>query len=106
MWRPTKFTWGYIRTGYRIVNVPNQSYFWNLNLPVFTVGNFAQQQLWGGSAVTKSDSESIFQQQFSEYHGDDGYHAAIQYILTAAQSLGSQDYYKKSPVMILGLAGV
>ena len=33
--------------------------------------------------------------------------AAIQYILTAvAQSLGSQDYCKKSRVTILGLAGV
>ena len=32
--------------------------------------------------------------------------AAIQYILTAAQSLGSQDYYKKSEMTILGLAGV
>ena len=32
--------------------------------------------------------------------------AAIQYILTAARSLGSQDYYKKSRMMILGLAGV
>ena len=32
--------------------------------------------------------------------------AAIQYILTAAQSLGSQDYYKKSQMTILGLAGV
>ena len=32
--------------------------------------------------------------------------AAIQYILTAAQSLGSQVYYKKSRRMILGLAGV
>ena len=31
---------------------------------------------------------------------------AIQYILTAAQPLGSQDYYKKSQMMILGLAGV
>ena len=31
---------------------------------------------------------------------------AIQYILTAAQSLGSQDYYKKSRMTILGLAGV
>ena len=29
--------------------------------------------------------------------------AAIQYILTAAQSLGSQDYYKKSRMTILGL---
>ena len=32
--------------------------------------------------------------------------AAIQYILTAAQSLGSQDYYKKSRMTILGLAAV
>ena len=32
--------------------------------------------------------------------------AAIQYILTAAQSLGSQVYYKNSIMTILGLAGV
>ena len=32
--------------------------------------------------------------------------AAFQYILTASQSLGSQDYYKRSRMMILGLAGV
>ena len=32
--------------------------------------------------------------------------AAIQYILTAAQSLGSQDYYKKSRMTMLGFAGV
>ena len=32
--------------------------------------------------------------------------AAIQYILTAAQLLGSQVYYKKSLMSILGLAGV
>ena len=32
--------------------------------------------------------------------------AAIQYILTVAQSLGSQVYYKKSRMMILGLADV
>ena len=32
--------------------------------------------------------------------------AAIQYILTTAQSLGSQVYYKKSRMTILGLAGV
>ena len=32
--------------------------------------------------------------------------AAIQYILTAAQSLCSQAYYKKSRMMIVGLAGV
>ena len=32
--------------------------------------------------------------------------AAILYILTAAQSLGSQVYYKKYRMTILGLAGV
>ena len=32
--------------------------------------------------------------------------AAIQCILTAAQSLGFQDYFKKSRMTILGLAGV
>ena len=32
--------------------------------------------------------------------------AAIQYILTGAQSLGSQIYYKKSQMTTLGLAGV
>ena len=32
--------------------------------------------------------------------------AAIQHILTAAQSLGSQIYYKKSRMTILGLTGV
>ena len=32
--------------------------------------------------------------------------AAIQYILTAAQSLGSQDYYKNSRMTILGLVVV
>ena len=49
--------------------------------------------------VTRSDSESIFQQQFGEYHGYDGCYSVYygsQYILTPAQSLGSQLYYKKS----------
>ena len=32
--------------------------------------------------------------------------AAIQYILTAAQSLDSQVYYKRSRMTILGLTGV
>ena len=32
--------------------------------------------------------------------------AVIQYLLTSAQSFGSQDYYKKSLMTILGLAGV
>ena len=32
--------------------------------------------------------------------------AVIQYILTSAQTFGSQDYYDKSLMTILGLAGV
>ena len=32
--------------------------------------------------------------------------AAVEYILTAAQSLGSQDYCRKSRMTILGLVGV
>ena len=32
--------------------------------------------------------------------------AVIQYILTAAQPLGSQDYYKKSRITIFWLVGV
>ena len=32
--------------------------------------------------------------------------AVIQYILTSAESFGSQDYYDKSLMTILGLAGV
>ena len=32
--------------------------------------------------------------------------AVIQYILTSTQSFGSQDYYNKSLMTILGLAGV
>ena len=32
--------------------------------------------------------------------------AAVEYISTAAQSLGSQDYYRKSRMTILGLVGV
>ena len=41
------------------------------------------------------DRAFIFRQQFGEYHGDDGCYS-LYFNLTAAQSLGSQDYYKKS----------
>ena len=46
--------------------------------------------------VITSNSESILQQQFG----------VIQYILTSAQSFGSQDHCNKSLMTILGLAGV
>ena len=35
-----------------------------------------------------------------------GMTAAIKYTLAAAQSLGSQDYYRNSRMTILGLAGI
>ena len=38
----------------------------------YKTGNFGQERLWGSSAATRSDRESIFQQQFGEYHGVDG----------------------------------
>ena len=38
----------------------------------YAVGNFGQEWLWGSFAVTRSDSESIFQQQYGEYHGYGG----------------------------------
>ena len=41
----------------------------------------------GSFLVTRSDSESVFQQQFGENHGDDGCYSIY---LTAAQSFGSQ----------------
>ena len=70
----------------------------------YATGNFGQERLRGSSAITRSDSESIFQQQFGEYHGDGGCYSV--YILTAAQSSGPQDHYKRSRMTILGLAGV
>ena len=60
-------------------------------------GSAAASQLQGRIA------RAFFQQQFGEYHGYDGCYLDI---LTAAQSLGSQVYYKKSRMTILGLAGV
>ena len=38
----------------------------------YATGNFEQERLWGSSVVKRLDSESIFQQQFGEYNGDDG----------------------------------
>ena len=46
---------------------------------------------------------SIFQKQFGETMEIT---VIIQYILTATQSFGSQDYCKKSRMTILGLAGI
>ena len=38
----------------------------------YVTGNFGQKRLLGSIVVTRLDSESTFQQQFGEYHGDDG----------------------------------
>ena len=57
----------------------------------------AASQLQGRIARTSSSNSLVNSMDMT---------AAIEYILTAAQSLGSQDYYRKSRMMILGLAGV
>ena len=56
-----------------------------------------------GKSGSKTDSESIFQQQFGEYHGVT---VVIHYILTATQSFGSQDYCERSRMTILEHPGV
>ena len=66
------------------------------------------------ATLGKSDSEAAPQLQGRTARAFSSYllvntmeiTGAIQYILAAAQSLGSQDYYKKSLMTILGVAGV
>ena len=60
-------------------------------------GSEATPQLQGGIARVFSGNNLVNTMKIT---------AAIQYILTAAQSLDSQDYYKKFRMTILGLAGV
>ena len=61
-------------------------------------GSEAASQLQGRTAIAFSSNSLVSTMDMT---------AAIQYILTAAQSLGSQVYYKKkSPLTILGFAGV
>ena len=66
----------------------------------YAAGNSGQERLWVSFAVTARafSSNSLVNNMDMT--------AAIQYILTAAQSLGSQVYYRKSRLTILGLAGV
>ena len=64
------------------------------------MGNLGQAQLCSGFVLIRSDSVSIFQQSFEKTME---IIAVIQYILTSAQSFGSQDYCNKSLMMILGL---
>ena len=60
-------------------------------------GSEAASQLQGRIARTFSSNSFVNTMDMT---------AANKYILTAAQSLGSQDYYRKSRMTILGLAGV
>ena len=60
-------------------------------------GSEAASQLQGQIAIAFSSNSLMNTMDMT---------AAIQYILTAAQSLGSQVYYKKSRMTILGFAGV
>ena len=60
-------------------------------------GSEAASQLQGRIARTFSSNNLVNTMDMT---------AAIQYTLTAAQSLGSQVYYKKCRMTILGLAGV
>ena len=50
-------------------------------------------QLWarGSIVVTRSDISSIFQEQFGEYHGNDGCYSIY---CDSSTIIGSQDYYK------------
>ena len=59
-------------------------------------GSEAAPQLQGQLARAFSSSNSLVNTMETT--------AAIQYILAAAKSLGSHDYYKKSRMTILGLA--
>ena len=66
----------------------------------YAAGNFGQErlsQLQGRIARAFSINSLVNTMDMT---------AAIQYILTAPQSLGSQVYYKESRMTILGLAGV
>ena len=65
-------------------------------------------QLWARAAlssfaVTRSDSESIFQQQFGEYHGYDGCYSIY---FDSSTIVRLSDLLQKSRMTILGLAGV
>ena len=60
-------------------------------------GSEAASQLQGRIAIAFSSNSLVNIMDMT---------AAIEYILTAAQSLGSQDYYRKYRMTILGLAGV
>ena len=60
-------------------------------------GSKAASQLQGGIARAFSSNSLVNTMDMT---------AAIEYILTAAQSLGSQHYYRESRMTILGLAGV
>ena len=65
--------------------------------PLGKSGSEAASQLQGRIAKAFSSNSLVYTMDMT---------AAIEYILTATQSLGSQDYYRKSRMTMLGLAGV
>ena len=67
-----------------------------------------REQLWARAAEAASQLQGRIARAFSSNSlvNTMDMTAAIQYILTATQSLGSQVHYKKSRMTILGLAGV
>ena len=66
-------------------------------------GNFGQERLSGSFAELQGRIARTFSSNSLVNTKD--MTAAIQYILTAAELLGSEVYYKKSRMTILGLAG-
>ena len=66
-------------------------------------GHFGQGRLCGSLAVTRSDSESIFQQQFGEYHGYDGFYSIY---FDSSPIVRLSGLLQKSRMTILGPAGV
>ena len=71
--------------------------------------NWYAGQLWARAALKQVPSYKVaIARAFSSnsFVNTMDMTAAIEYILTAAQSLGSQDYYRNSRMTILGLAGV
>ena len=57
----------------------------------YATGNFGQERLWGSSQLQGRIARAFSSNSLVNTMD---MMAAIQYIVTAAQSLGSQDYYK------------
>ena len=72
-------------------------------------GLICNGQLWARAALRQLRGHNVEQREYlaaTVWAKTQEMTAVIQYILTSAQSFGPQDYYNKSLMMILGLAGV